>query len=1115
MTLHQIAKEFRSWCESCKCHFWMHKDSAGDVSNAAAGYFDVHCDLGLGDKFCGDTCPLAGMRASEFATSMEGGGGGQHSLHQIRDQIYPELIRMCNGLSEIDRASLLADFNLGRAQLAFNITSKLHYWDALPWKLVGLSHWSEGVSRRCAQKCLELFDNAVQEEAMHHRISWEFLAPGCELRRQLQAFASGSQPLWTWPELHRRVLALTFINVAERRGEADHSLISKAAVGRKPAPPAVSLSLRMPEVLEAIGTSPAQVHDFCAHFNSVRNPRDAVVAQGLSRHPTIKEALERNAAYHEMHTLLQSVVYGTDPESMFYKDADGVLKLHDKSKRAVAKAAESIRRGGYLPRRLSREAVRQHALLHHCLNAMKLGQMCSLLAGVGAFNAVEAALATKVGQHVGGEGSAPKQQSISLEADVEDMELHEPVGADCMEGAALLPRSVFFIVLKSRAGRVKAVPLAPAAGSKMSMTSLAITLHHSRTTSDGRVFARTEPAKSLAVGNGVAVLELFGVDGLCLQDGLLAWTVSGAPSISLPAHMLDQRGRVVLDRMSQLGACEGSDVFMTPGCADSLQQGAIKHLEGMGVLISPDGGRWQVSSWALAQMFLEVGLHAPQSVAKAQADLPIADCSEWELIRRLESLGFAWKRMPRAREAKLGLEPLTADGPLVWYSDLGIRKDYVRVLLSHADLFHRGLPHIVHWTTDKKYFKRLLEGDIVLPAVQDAPRRRRLDVGVEPPANLPMISNAVSSSPARPRMQASGEARNELDGAAPNHTFGVSPSGSGEVAAKSSGSSCSKESSCNNSSGDMDTDNKSEGTTVEEAANLGEADQAEDLDTTGAVTPTMARLASSQAGGAASSTPRPASKTPALGDISPSMAAFLEPFDGEGEYSEALHVEQPNRAPAPHEGAQEHRPHRPHRPQQDMLPGSSFQWGPFTITFMPSGVRYAHGGWQARCRFHRLNSRTDCKKAVAISSDIEEAKAVALLHVKKHWCVMATAFNRKRTHGQWDPRGREILPEVLLEARMLAMEFPTTRAETDEHLDALEVANKVAAEAVAKAAAKAKAEAKAKSRSRRSAGAHRRGAARRDVGHAAQSPAASAEALWSTFGTGDPSLVVQTSPSCF
>lgn len=137
----------------------------------------------------------------------------------------------------------------------------------------------------------------------------------------------------------------------------------------------------------------------------------------------------------------------------------------------------------------------------------------------------------------------------------------------------------------------------------------------------------------------------------------------------------------------------------------------------------------------------------------------------------------------------------------------------------------------------------------------------------------------------------------------------------------------------------------------------------------------------------------------------------------------------------PEEGGGVVDPPLPDDSEQPRL-GKPANFGPFRLTVKQpsekSGRKF--GGVEARCPFHKKNSRTDCKKYLQLrSADPEEfGKCVRAL---KAWCNSATSYNRQRFHLQHHVSIDAAPAEEVVAAGCVA-DGPAEAVKGDDELDA-------------------------------------------------------------------------------
>ena len=99
---------------------------------------------------------------------------------------------------------------------------------------------------------------------------------------------------------------------------------------------------------------------------------------------------------------------------------------------------------------------------------------------------------------------------------------------------------------------------------------------------------------------------------------------------------------------------------------------------------------------------------APQPAAA------LADCTNFELMMRLQNDGWEWKRLPNKKEDKLALK-YEAGGAKIWYSQsVHILSPYLMSLVHANKLFEVGVTHIPYWVCSRspaKIYKQILKGE--------------------------------------------------------------------------------------------------------------------------------------------------------------------------------------------------------------------------------------------------------------------------------------------------------------------------------------------------------------------------------------------------------------------
>mmetsp|Transcript_37727 Transcript_37727/g.121363 ORF Transcript_37727/g.121363 Transcript_37727/m.121363 type:complete len:213 (-) Transcript_37727:411-1049(-) len=138
-------------------------------------------------------------------------------------------------------------------------------------------------------------------------------------------------------------------------------------------------------------------------------------------------------------------------------------------------------------------------------------------------------------------------------------------------------------------------------------------------------------------------------------------------------------------------------------------------------------------------------------------------------------------------------------------------------------------------------------------------------------------------------------------------------------------------------------------------------------------------------------------------------------------------------------------------------------WGPYRITWVPPKPGGKFGAWQGVCPYHKLNSTTLCTKRLNLieGESVEIAKSMI-----QGWLLQSCLHNRKRHHAFVHPRQLPMLPDPLLDAKLLRLPPAPDLGDLmdDDDLDNAESAeaSRIARRAVGNADVRRRAKGKAK-----------------------------------------------------
>ena len=114
------------------------------------------------------------------------------------------------------------------------------------------------------------------------------------------------------------------------------------------------------------------------------------------------------------------------------------------------------------------------------------------------------------------------------------------------------------------------------------------------------------------------------------------------------------------------------------------------------------------------------------------------------------------------------------------------------------------------------------------------------------------------------------------------------------------------------------------------------------------------------------------------------------------------------------------------------------QWGPFGFTLKRSKASGALS-WECRCRFHRRNFHSGCKKTMVVSTDTGlsfAAESDRVLDCLRHWANQALLCNRQRMHLAIPVLPGDEPPKEVISAQMITLPKPKQQdVQTDMQLD--------------------------------------------------------------------------------
>lgn len=670
--LHAVGNFPSAWGSGCRCHEGMLSEGSDSQNVTLQAMLDCQNCLDEeakwwdGPKF---QCPLKGKRAPELA------GGALLPLVRAKAERAKGDILLASGMvEEADREAILNDFDLGVSHILMTLELKLGHWQSLPWLIAGLALPEN--HQQLAQKILAEFDKLPAEAIHHHRVSWKMLQPGCIMRQQMEALATGAR-LADQHQLLIEVSRVSLVPIVERIVEGAHSLVHRHSGYRKVSGAYVSCAQRLGEIDKVLETKESKERLVQA-FESLRKPRALIKAFRLQDHPRWLDLTSKPPSQQTgIRKICNAIVYSTDPGTM-YADHRSERVKHQKHQFQEAAARKTVQPAPKLA--LSADSVMQCALSKHVCQKLEPG----------CFYSVAGAVVDK------SYWPRPLKESLALE-DLRDDGVAEEEG----DG---VHRQKFFKVVSVKASNLKTVK---APRRRLARSDVVITVHDSEQTLRNQICINSQPLASSLSGDPVHVLGTLGL-GLEKASQIRKWTRCSKCRYTLP-HFNSHVAAAILDQLFDYKAMEGTGaVYMT---TDPTDQRVLQDMAHEGWVVYMNSG-WQLSRSGAQQLQVAQFVDRAMPICDAGRGLSLQDMTEWQLLQQMGQTGWTWKRFV----TKAKPLPYRLGSPRVWYtSTIHVSREYLLCLLSSDTLLSADNAEAsqceLHHGMKVVYYQKMLGGD--------------------------------------------------------------------------------------------------------------------------------------------------------------------------------------------------------------------------------------------------------------------------------------------------------------------------------------------------------------------------------------------------------------------
>ena len=706
----EITMALSAWAQFCMCHEDLLHNPRSNMNKrrrAKRRRFNV----GSGeDGTCG--CIMMGRRLPELVV-----GKLEELLKTLCNQTLVKLLTQeRRGLTPEQWAIVQSDFEIAKGVLESGLRIKFDWLRRLPWSLAGMAHYDVSISRHCGRAILTEFDSLpLDVKPKSHRKILALLGDHeGSLRNDFVKYINGAS-LHQLPLLEAQILPYRFVLIIERYIEANHALIERH-VPASHSPVLVSLARRFPSLEDLLEREPSLFQTLIDCFENTRAVENIPKLTGLERHPQLQIEV---GGYKRRDALVQSlnvVLYRADIDSTF-TNTRAAQKHHnkqsDRSKREDAKILArhepkaALTYDGLLLRNFGEHVQQVAAMEPHCIYSLPKAPSTNTLQKTleaRAWGNAQQAPAIDPDFDVDVMPAVPASSDAIVPADEGDP-IHRDGSAGCR---------FFFSIVKTEPGRWHTVNMSISSGKRLPQSAILIAVHRPLYNGDEALpVVSRKPVEDS--GGLTSILSSF--EGLSMQEltekflrhscsSTFMYAIANAPTSSPELTAAVITSMVV--RRAYPGASD-EHAFTPNGDAEN---GCIHELMGLGLVdksYSSSDDRFVLTSKALASLDYGPILTEAANVAEVR-NLPLEDCTTYELMLKLRESGFQWRRMPTESKSRLALEYCRNESPKLWYSGLRVVREYALCLLKAEELQDMGILAIPHWQPSVSHYKALLEG---------------------------------------------------------------------------------------------------------------------------------------------------------------------------------------------------------------------------------------------------------------------------------------------------------------------------------------------------------------------------------------------------------------------
>ena len=504
-----------------------------------------------------------------------------------------------------------------------------------------------------------------QDRELHHRITWNWLHAGGQLRTELEQLVAGTS-LHSLPHLHRHVAELMFIPVSERIIEAEQSLVHRETHYRHVSGAYVSIRRRAPEIHAALKEDPVA---FLHRFEELADPAVMAAQLHLTRHPLWISYLGMSAEIKRR--CVDLLLYTRSRDLQFAsvgRAAEQRLAAHDRAEDARKRWVGSTTRNNS---RMSVEAIETACMNDHLRQRLVPGMLCAL-------PLVASTASMPPLQH----SFAPAQQPNSEEhlrrlamplAATRSAHWGGAPGLDTdanMEDFPRIhPRLIFFRIVSASLGDAKVLSLPPASSGQLRKHDVCVTLHkacHFEDDDDAQALVNSEPDSASSMSSVVTLNAERMRDHITkMQVWKVKETVCAFQEGDVFLHEPEIKELLVSKALPSMGHT------LDVGVAEVSKTSILYEMAGKGLVqcVAEDdvSTRWKLSALGVSRLYMLHLVHEPSLLfGNPIEDMALVDtASAWELLVTLKSHGWELTPAPKTTKQRMNLPPFVQGG-LKW-----------------------------------------------------------------------------------------------------------------------------------------------------------------------------------------------------------------------------------------------------------------------------------------------------------------------------------------------------------------------------------------------------------------------------------------------------------------